>query len=185
MKKMTRLIILVWMVGVCSTTAIDRNPILVSVNGKDISLSDVNKVLRSAAFAQKQGIDIKTPTQDEALKALIIRQLYEEEFVTESITLTDEEQLYVDRYLSAFIASINADIDKGGTEKARAEELLHLLNDTMKFHAITEEEYAQMVKDEMTYQLKSSKFVRQKYNRDWAALKSAIESRYQLKYGGS
>lgn len=185
MKKSKILSVLAFIVVACCTIAIFRHDILARVNGQSVGISEDNKAIKSVEFARQQGIDIKTPTQEEVLKAMVVRQLYEKEFATENVTLTDEEQTYVNSYLSEFFASVNADLNKSRSEKENAKLVLNTINDFKRFTNITDEEYALMVVDEMTYQIKCSKLVQQKYDGDWAALKSVIESRYQLIWGQS
>lgn len=185
MKKSKILLILAFVVVACCTIAIYRDDILAGVNGQNVGISEDNKAIRSIEFARQQGINMKAPTQEEVLKAMFVRQLYEKEFVAENITLTQEEQSYIDSYLSEFLALANEDINKGRSEKENAELVLNTINDFKRFTHIIDEEYAQMVVDEMTYQIKCSKLVQQKYDGNWAALKSVIESRYQLVWGQS
>ena len=178
MKKPFGMLVLVVTFCVAFTIISRGSSKIAAVNGKDVSASKVAATINNAVFANQLGIDMKIPTVEEATKEIVLQLLLEDEFVIHGIVLSDDEHEYVDNYLNDFFVMTQEAIDRGGSEKENAEQVLKTMKDYLEAANITQEEYAQGLKADLIFQIKYKKLLEQKYRGNEDVLKSDMERQY-------
>ncbi len=176
MKKLIKIVPVILCLSALTVTALGSSS-LISVNGKDLSISDINSTKSNYSFASQIGAEVDVPSTEDALEMNIKRQLLEQEFEEQGIDLIDQEQRYAKDYLADQIEILDEMIDRGGSQRENAEEVLALMEQYTKQSGISMEEYAQLVEEEITFELKYSKLVAQAYDGDTARLEESLEQR--------